>query len=138
MAGKTKHKLPDISCSTLTAAEATALWKYFPLSFLIIAAVAFVLVCRSHEVLPSVKPSFLRNEDDPDKATPSYSRKASLGTLGKPRLLAPSSSKDLQEGTKRPYWALLTRERLFHTWFPRLEPSLRKVTDIKQKGISPT
>lgn len=80
IAGKTKHKLPHISCSTFTPAK--ALWRYFPLSFLIIAAVAFVLVCRSHEVLPHGKPSFLRNEDDAGRASSSYRRKASLGTLG--------------------------------------------------------
>lgn len=83
IARKTKHKLPHISCSTFTPAEAKALWRYFPLSFLIIAAVAFVLVCRSREVLPHGKPSFLRNEDDPGRASSSYRRKASLGTLGR-------------------------------------------------------
>lgn len=136
--GKTKHKLPHISCSTFAAAEAKALWRYFPLSFLIIAAVAFVLVCRSHEALSSVKPSFLRNEDDPGKAVSRCRRKDLLAPLAGLLLWLCPPARIYRREQSKWYWALLTRECLFDTWFPRLEFSLRMVTNIKQKWISPT
>lgn len=136
MAGKTKHKLVHISCSTFTVAEAVALWKYFsPLSpswsLLLLLLSLFAEVTTSFHLSSHrfSEMKMIQSQVQLQEASV-FKHSSSSGSV----LRQGFGGRGRKRGSI--IWSHFKRQLLSHAWSSRLESSLRKVTSIKQKEIS--